>query len=410
MNPTPASGHELDNSDRLDVLNELGLLDSLPEASFDRYTRLAVAMLKSKVSLISLVDDERQFFVSQQGLEGPYKEARGTPLSHSFCQHVVREGVPLVVEDARTDERVRNNFAIRDLGVISYLGIPVTSKEGYVMGSLCAINPEPRKWSEQDLNILTDLADAVSTEIHIRQSELALKDALGLLREAEELREKSLKMLVHDLRTPAAAIISLTELLESPGPGPDHQQLVLACRESAQKLLDMIGELLEINTLRAEPGSQPPILAAPLLRHACRIVEPTLRDASLRIEIRSPEPGSTVSADPRQIERVLLNLLTNAIKFSPVGSTIVLAARQQRLGGVQGVRFEVEDAGPGVPEAEKDRIFEAGFTGSQDAQRGMPSFGIGLAFCKMVVDAHHGAIGVEDVPGGGSRFNFFLPS
>ena len=414
MKTHPLCGQSLDTPARLEVLAESGLLDSLPEESFDRYTRIAVALLKAEVSLVSLVDDHRQFFKSQVGLPSPYDSTRQTPLTHSFCQFVVRDGAPLVIEDARTDERLCHNLAIRDLGVISYLGMPITSQEGFLIGSLCAINSHPRIWSEEDQRLLADLAGAVSTEVHFRQSELTLKRSLGLLHELEEQREKSLHMLVHDLRTPAGAIVSLTELIESTQPEltSEQQEWLHHCHELAENLLAMIGDLLVINKAQTEGGSPPraAIMISSLLRHVARMILPLLNDGAIRLSVDYPDDGGSISVDHHQIQRVLLNLLTNAAKFSPAKSVISLSARPDRIKGEDGFRFEVRDEGPGVPDVEKEAIFEQHFTGSVAGERGMQSFGIGLAFCKMAVEAHHGQIGVEDAPGGGSVFYFFLPS
>jgi signal transduction histidine kinase len=410
MELRPHKIQSLSDPARLEVLKESGLLDSLPEESFDRFTRLAVALLRSEVSLVSIVDDHRQFFKSQVGLTAPYDTRRETPLTHSFCQLVVRDGTPLVVEDARTDERVRDNLAIRDLGVISYLGMPITSQEGFRLGSLCAINSSPRVWSPEDRRLLADLARAVSAEVHLRQSEQALKESVSLLQENEQQREKSLHMLVHDLRTPAGAIVSLTGLLESTPPDltGEQRELVRDCQESATSLLSMIQDLLEINRLRAgsPADGRDGVKVSSALRHAAQMVAPILREASIRLAVDYPDAGGEVPGDARQIERVLLNLLTNAAKFSPAGSGISLSAHPVP----EGFRFEVRDGGPGVPDSEKEAIFQQHFIGSVAGERGMPSFGIGLAFCKMAVEAHGGRIGVADAPGGGSIFYFVLPA
>ncbi|MFZ4776361.1 MAG: GAF domain-containing sensor histidine kinase [Terrimicrobiaceae bacterium] len=410
----PVCGQEIDNPARLDALVDSKLLDTLPEESFDRYTRIAAALLHSDVSLISLVDSDRQFFKSQVGLPPPYNTTRQTPLTHSFCQLVVQSGEPLIVEDARQDERVSHNLAIRDLGVISYLGMPVTSREGFLLGSLCAINSHPRVWSHADQSLLADLAGAVSTEIELRQSTAALKESLSILQDSDEQHEKSLHMLVHDLRTPAGAIVSLTELLPSLPPelSPDQKDLVDSCHESAENLLSMFGDLLTINKMRtaASPSRHPEVPVSQLLRRVARMIQPFVHEAAIQLTVDYPEHGGTIPADSRQIERVLLNLLTNAVKFSPAGSLISLSAAGATFEGKQGFRFEIADEGPGVPEDEKEAIFQQFFTGSIHGLRGMESFGIGLAFCKSAIEAHHGHIGVEDVPGGGSLFYFFLPA
>ena len=158
----------IDDPQRLAALMRAGLLDSPAEEGYDRSTRLAVAALGVPVALVSLVDRDRQFFKSEQGLPEPWAACRQTPLSHSFCKHVVVQGEPLLIEDAREHPLVRDNLAVHDLGVIAYAGIPLITAEGHVLGSFCAIDTKPRVWTDRDVAILRDLAASVLTEIELR--------------------------------------------------------------------------------------------------------------------------------------------------------------------------------------------------------------------------------------------------
>lgn len=160
--------HKISDQHRLAALDETGLLDSPEEESFDRLTRLASLVLNAPVSLVSLVDVDRQFFKSMFGLTGPAADARQTPLSHSFCQYVVADSSPLVVEDARKHPVLRTNGAVADLNVIAYLGIPLQNSEGVDLGSFCVIDSKPRQWSERDIEIVRELAKSVMTEIELR--------------------------------------------------------------------------------------------------------------------------------------------------------------------------------------------------------------------------------------------------
>jgi two-component sensor histidine kinase len=154
---------------RIAALRTTGLLDSAPEEAFDRLTRLVCRVLDAPVALVSLVDRDRQFFKSQHGLPEPVATERQTALSHSFCQHVVRRGAPLIVTDARADVRVRDNLAVRDLSVVAYLGTPLVTPEGHVLGSLCVLDSRPRDWSEADRQTLGDFAAVVMSEIALRE-------------------------------------------------------------------------------------------------------------------------------------------------------------------------------------------------------------------------------------------------
>jgi serine phosphatase RsbU (regulator of sigma subunit) len=180
-----STGQALDDADRLGALHRTGLLDSPPEPGFDRLTRLAARVLRAPISLVSLVDDRRQFFKSAEGLE-----LRETPLSHSFCQHVVQTGVAMVVDDASTDPRVATNLAVKELHVQAYAGVPLRSASGQVFGSFCVIDTVPRTWTADEIEVLQEMAGSVMTEIELG---VALREAraaharLALLAEASSL-------------------------------------------------------------------------------------------------------------------------------------------------------------------------------------------------------------------------------
>src|SRR4051812_43481438 len=125
---------------RLDALRATGLLDSDISPSFDRLARLASHVLHAPVALVSLVDADRQFFKSCLGLPEPWASRRGSPLTHSFCQHAVAAREPLLVSDAREHEVLRENLAIRDMGIIAYAGIPLIDGAGHALGTLCVID------------------------------------------------------------------------------------------------------------------------------------------------------------------------------------------------------------------------------------------------------------------------------
>lgn len=154
---TQAPARILAHPERMAALYETALLDSAPEESFDRLTRVAARLLGAGTALVSLVDKDRQFFKSQVGLEQPWAGARQTRLSHSFCQWVVSGKEEVVIEDANEHSALRSNLAIKDLGVIAYAGVPLSGRGGHVLGSFCAIESKRRAWTEEDLETLRDL-------------------------------------------------------------------------------------------------------------------------------------------------------------------------------------------------------------------------------------------------------------
>jgi EAL domain-containing protein (putative c-di-GMP-specific phosphodiesterase class I) len=158
---------------RLAALEGTRLLDAAREETFDRLTRLASRMLGTPCSVLSLVDADRQFFLSECGMAEDVAAARETPLSHSFCRHVVDQAAPLIVTDAREDPLVAGNLGVEELDVVAYAGVPLRLSDGHVLGAFCAIEPDPRAWSAGDVELLEDLATLAVEAIELRQERAA---------------------------------------------------------------------------------------------------------------------------------------------------------------------------------------------------------------------------------------------
>ena len=154
---------------RLELLRRTGLMDGASDPVLDRLARVARRVVGVPVALVSLVDQDRQVLACALGLGEPWATRGETPLSHSFCRHAVVRRAPLVVEDARRHPDLRDNRAIEELGVIAYLGVPLTtSDERAVLGSLCVIDHEPRTWTREQVEVVTDLAAAAVAQLEQR--------------------------------------------------------------------------------------------------------------------------------------------------------------------------------------------------------------------------------------------------
>jgi GAF domain-containing protein len=153
--------------DRLAALRRLVLIDGPPNPTFDRLTHLAAQLLEAPVALLTLVDADRQFFVSSCGLPQPLQAARQTSLDYSMCQYAVANQRPLIVSDAHLDPLFAGNAAVTELGVTAYAGIPLITAEGYSVGTLCVIDFVARDWTDHQLTILTHLADITMDEIRL---------------------------------------------------------------------------------------------------------------------------------------------------------------------------------------------------------------------------------------------------
>jgi hypothetical protein len=170
-----AAAAAAEDTGRVEALQATGLLDSDIDPSFDRLARLASHVLHAPVALVSLVDKDRQFFKSCLGLPEPWASERGSPLTHSFCQHAVASREPLIVSDAREHGLLRDNLAIRDMGVVAYAGVPLIDGHGHALGTLCVIDSQPRHWTSHQIRLLSDIAASVVTEINLAQR--AIKQA-----------------------------------------------------------------------------------------------------------------------------------------------------------------------------------------------------------------------------------------
>ncbi len=158
--PLTAPADVITDPDRLATLRATGLLGEDLDSGLDMLTKIAANLLDTPVALC-LVDKNRQYFKSHLGLAEPWATRRETPLSHSFCQWVVSSEEPLIVEDARRHPVLKENLAIRDLGVISYAGTPVGGLSGQVLGSMCAVDSKPRRWTEDEIAVLRNLSDTI---------------------------------------------------------------------------------------------------------------------------------------------------------------------------------------------------------------------------------------------------------
>lgn len=161
-------------------------VDPPPAEAFDRLTRLAARIMGAPLSRVSLVDDRRQFFKSAAGVPGPWASRRGTPLSHSFCRHVVTAGRPVLVEDAHGDPRVQDDPGVEALDFVSYAGVPMVTADGCVIGCLSVADRRPRRWTEAEVGALCELAEVVTAEVELRLEVWRLAKAEQALRASEQ--------------------------------------------------------------------------------------------------------------------------------------------------------------------------------------------------------------------------------
>lgn len=154
---------------RLQAVAELDLVDAPQQDLLARLNRLAQQLLGVPVSIVSILDRDRQVHVAQRGLQEDETGHSEFALSHSFCANVVRSGEALVVEDAREHPVVRDNLSIRDHNVIAYAGLPLRMSGGEIVGAFCAIDSKPRVWTEEELETIQDLTELTTALLEQRR-------------------------------------------------------------------------------------------------------------------------------------------------------------------------------------------------------------------------------------------------
>lgn len=175
----PSTAAAVRDPARLATLRATGVLDAPADAVLDRLTRHAARVLAVPITLVSLVDEHRQFFGSCVGIPEPWATVREPPLSQSICQYVVAAAAPLIIDDTSRHAFLHDHLAVRDLGVAAYAGVPVAAESGAVLGSFCAVDVAPRHWTPADVDVLTDLAAAAASVLDLRaaHAHLALREA-----------------------------------------------------------------------------------------------------------------------------------------------------------------------------------------------------------------------------------------
>lgn len=427
---------------RLAALRSVALLDTPAEMAFDRLCWLASRFLNAPVALVSLVDSDRQFFKSCIGLPEPLRSMRETPLSYSFCKHNRIADQAMVIDDARLHPELKDNLAIRDLNVIAYLGFPLTTADGYVLGSFCVTDSQPREWTEENIQVIRELATSVMTEIQLRtevatrrQAEHQRDDFAELneqlrqqitARKQAELQQRSLESqllqtqkldaigrlaggIAHDLNNLLAPILGYSELLSERL--KQDEKLQGYAREimlSGERARDLIRQLLAYS--RKQNLEFRPININSVIENFSSLLKRTIPE-DIKIITRLSSNLHPVMADVTQLEQIIMNLALNAADAMPSGGTLTFNTRMRRLddnvmelpAGIY-VELNVTDTGSGMDSDTSSHAFEPFYT-----TKGDKGTGLGLATVFGIVKQHGGHINFNTSPNNGTTFTILLP-
>jgi len=391
-----------------------------------------IRAIEKLVGVITLVHPSPGFFtIDHLELVKAIADQAGTAIRHAQLfdklqaahrryQELFEDSIdPILITDTRgyileANRRARNTIGLNDEDLLSIN-----------MNSLHEINNEEVGSDFEKLTsgetvsyesrLHTCQGREIPVEVYVRNIKYAGESNLQwILRDITErkdldsLREDLLAMVYHDLRSPLSNVVSSLDVLASmPAVKQDEMigSLLKIALRSTERVFRLTNSLLDINRLEAgqEIGSRQSVAPLALVQYAIESVLPTANNKEQEIIVEVPDDVPEVSADADMIRRVLINLLENAIKFSPSKGKIYVGAQHQ----AEVVLMWVQDSGPGIFPQDQERIFEK-FTRLSNVE-GSKGLGLGLAYCRLAVEGHNGRIWVKAEAGKGSRFQFTIP-
>jgi signal transduction histidine kinase len=391
-----------DEQGRLAVLHDSQVLDTLPETDFDDIAQLASEICGTPISLVSLVDADRQWFKAKVGLT-----LDETHRDESFCAHTIHGNGLLEVPDASTDPRFADNPLVQgEQKFRFYAGAPVVLDGTHAVGTVCVLDNVPRELTAGQRRALRCLARHASVQLDLRRYARHAGEVADRMRQLDRMKDSFLAGVSHELRTPLASIRGYLELLQADGFDPEtSQRFVAVMQRNSDRLLRLIDDLLTVARLNdgeveldlveldlAELAHQVATACRPLAEH---------RSVTLRNLTERPVPAR---GDSRRLGQALNHLIVNAIKFTPAGGEIII-----RGTGDDEPELVITDTGVGIPAAELPHVFDRFFRSTAADRMAVQGPGLGLSIVNLIIDAHHGSIHLESEAGVGTTVRLTLP-
>ncbi|QIP14675.1 response regulator [Spirosoma aureum] len=392
---------------RLESLSQYNLLDTAPEIEYDRVSHIASQLCQTPIAMVSLIDRDRQWVKSFYGLA-----VSVIPREVSLCAHTIINEQPLIVEDTTKDIRFWDNPAVTGQPyILFYAGIPLLSATGLPIGSLCVIDHQPRQLAASQQLALQALADQVMLLMELRRTNDQLRKARTDAVELAHQKAHLLATLSHEIRTPLHALEGYTQLLLDEEPHLNQQNSVLRLQTTGRTLVSLVNNILDYSKLQAGklllesiPFSLQELIQQALEMQAWQAKQKKL-DLVSEIDTRLP---ARLEGDATRLLQVLLNLVSNALKFTQSGKVSVQAKLVSATPEAVTVKMEVSDTGIGIPQSSLASLFNEYTQVSAATTRLYGGSGLGLAITRQLLELMGSTLEVNSQEGRGSTFGFSL--
>jgi len=386
---------------RQKAVEKYKLLDTFPEERYDSITKLMSYICDTPISLITLLDKERNFFKSHHGI--PFNQA---PRDSSFCGHAINSDKPItIIEDSRKDYRFYDNPIVQEHNTIFYAGAPLVDSDGYKLGMLCVYDTKPRNLTEAQKDALLALSKQVISLFEQHYQNLKLKKTQEKLKVRNANLKKFAAVVSHDLKSPLANISLLTELLKSENEdnfSEDSKQYLNILKESSLSISNYIEGMLDFyrsDDIAKQKHSQ---------FYLSEIVYEVQKMYAHHdnIDIILPANDIEIYSNRPALTQTFLNLIGNAVKYNDEGKIIIKIDLQINE---DAYHFSVADNGIGIKPELINGIFNLFETLGVKDRYGNSGTGIGLATIKKIITTLGGDISVVSKVNQGSTFKFYLP-
>jgi signal transduction histidine kinase/BarA-like signal transduction histidine kinase len=402
MLPVPENERE-----RIEALKSYEILDTLPEEEYDALTNLAAYICQVPVTLITLIDEHRQWFKSKVGIA-----LQETSRSISFCQYAIMGDDILEVPDLKKDVRFENNpFVAGEPHIRFYAGTPLIMPDGFKLGTLCVIDTVPKKLTEEQRSALRTLAREAVLHIVLRQQNRMLEKEKEKVLHSLLVKEQFMANMSHEIRTPMNGIIGLTNLLLDTPLNSEQQEFLQFIKRCADNLLVIVNDILDLSKIDAGKITFEAIdfNIYTLINSIIRLFKVRAEEKGLLLESNiSKSIPEVLVGDPVRLNQIVTNLIGNAIKFTEEGYVRLSVEQQSQTADTVMLLFTVQDTGIGIPADKMSMIFESFTQANSDTTRKYGGTGLGLAITKKLVEHQGGSIWVMSRIHEGSSFQFKL--